>query len=80
MNPLKPLLYLTYKTTFNGLKRAVTTPKRLLYFIFFVFYYFYLINRLAFTGTNPHVEMPSQLVGTIPFPPLEVLDARLPTA
>ncbi|HEY3782057.1 MAG TPA: putative ABC exporter domain-containing protein [Fimbriimonadaceae bacterium] len=75
MNPLKPLLFLTYKTTFNGLKRAITTPKRLSYFIFFVLYYFWIINRVAFGAGTSNMNMPSQLVGKFQFPPLEVLDA-----
>ena len=74
MKALKPLLYLTYKTVFNGLKRAVTTPRRLIYFIVFVGYYFFLFIRPSLTvGTPP--AMPASVVGSVQFPPLEILDA-----
>jgi hypothetical protein len=74
MNTLKPLLYLAYRTIYNGLKRAVTTPRRLIYFLFFVGYYFLLFVRPAFTS-GATSSMPAEFVGKFDFPPLQVLDA-----
>lgn len=74
MKAMKPLLYLTYRTILNGLKRAVTTPKRLLYFIFFVGYYFVLFIRPALTSSTAP-RLPDSVAGKLSFPPLEILDA-----
>jgi len=70
---LKPLLYLTYKTVFNGLKRALTTPRRLISFIAFVAYYFFLFIR-PYIYSNAPTPMPGSVVGAFQFPPLDILD------
>jgi len=76
MNPLKPLLFLTFRTTINGLKRAVTSPTRVLYVLFFFGYYAFLINRTALVvGGATHVGVPSSMRGRLNFPPLEAVDA-----
>lgn len=76
MNPARPLLFLTYKTVWNGLKRAFTTPRRLITVIFAVSYYFFIFIRPALgpSGGMPMRGMPN---GTpqFDFPPMQVIDA-----
>src|SRR4051794_31559313 len=76
MKQLKPLLYLTCRTVVNGVRRAVTSPKRLVYFLFFLSYYFFIFIRPTFTPSRfERIGAPTGVVGTLPFPPLEVIDA-----
>lgn len=76
MNPIRPLLFLTFRTVVNGLKRALTTPRRLFTLIFFVGYYFFLFIRPAL---GPAGGMPMRGIGRnvplLDFPPLQVIDA-----
>lgn len=76
MNPLKPLLFLTFRTTLNGLKRSLTSPSRVLYVLFFFAYYVFLINRFALIIAGPsYVRVPESLKAKLAFPPLDVVDA-----
>lgn len=70
---LRPLLFLTYKSLINGLKRSVTSPKRLVTTLAIILYYFWwfirplMTSRASFGGVEG--------VGKYPFPPLQILDA-----
>lgn len=76
MNPARPLLFLTYKTVLNGLKRAFTTPRRLITVIFAVGYYFFFFIRPALGpgGGMPMRGFPGGS-GQLDFPPMQVIDA-----
>ncbi len=74
MNPIRPLLFLTFRSVANGLKRALTTPRRLITLIAFIGYYFFLFIRPALMSS---ATMP---VGATPrwqldFPPLAAIDS-----
>lgn len=75
MSQLKPLLFLTYRSLWNGLKRAATTPRRLLSFLAVLGYYFLVMVRPALVAATPQPEFPSRFVGIWQFPALSVLDA-----
>ncbi len=69
MNDVRPLGYLLSRTIVNGVKRAVTSPKRLIALVAFGLYYWQLIlGRLGgssrgvreFPGGAPHFTLPSQ--------------------
>jgi hypothetical protein len=71
---MKALLFLTLRTLVNSVKRALTSPKRLLGLLFFGAYYFFLFVR-PFDGRPRGPEL---AMGTrIQFPPLEVLEAAI---
>jgi hypothetical protein len=76
MNPARPLLFLTCKTVWNGLKRAFTTPRRLITVIFAVGYYFFIFIRPALgpSGGMPMRGLP-QGTPQLDFPPMQVIDA-----
>lgn len=74
MNQARPLLFLTYRSFVNGLKRALTSPRRLITLIFFSGYYFMIFIRPALMPRRMG-PMPSNLVGTVQFPAFEVIDA-----
>lgn len=73
MNRAKPLLFLTYRTIFNGLKRALTTPRRLISVVLIVAYYFLIFVRPALGSSSQGPQLPP---GTtmFDFPPLAVID------
>lgn len=74
MSPYKPLLFLTVRTLVNGVKRALTTPRRLISFLAFIGYYFLVFMRPAFMPSRA----PALPMGTTPqwdLPPMVVLDA-----
>lgn len=71
---MKPLLFLSLRSFKNGLRRALTSPKRLIGLVFFFGYYLW-IARFAFGG--PQREMPEFASLGIPFPALPVVDALL---
>lgn len=73
MNPLKPLLFLTARSLVNGVKRALTTPRRLISFIIFVGYYFFIFVRPAFSGKRS-VALPNEVSGQFELPPIAVID------
>lgn len=73
MNHVKPLLFLTSRTIFNGLKRALTTPRRLISVVLVVAYYFFIFVRPAMGSSAPQGPMPAGST-TFDFPPLAVID------
>ncbi len=72
MNGLKPLLYLTYRSLFNSVKRGLTTPRRLIATVFLLGYYFLVFMRPAMNGPS---RLPSSAVGQLALPPLDVIQA-----
>lgn len=72
MNPLRPLLFLTVRTLFNGVRRALSTPRRLITLIALVAYYFFIFIRPAL---GPIAATPPGMSPRLQFPPLEVIDA-----
>ncbi len=42
---MQPLIYLTLKSFFNGVKRAISSPRRILGTLFFFGYYFFILFR-----------------------------------
>ncbi len=74
MSPVRPLLFLTFRTLLNGLKRAFTTPRRLISLVVFLAYYFFMFIKPALGPTKNSVVLPP---GTtqLDFPPMQVIDA-----
>jgi hypothetical protein len=68
---LKALLFLTTRSIKNGLRRAITTPRRLISIVIFVAYYYWLFMRPAAGATASASLRNVQLSA----PPLEVLQA-----
>jgi hypothetical protein len=73
MKHAKPLLYLTFKSFVNSMRRALTSPKRLISLLFFIGYYFMLFIRPALTP-KMGASLPPNLMGRFSFPPLQMLD------
>lgn len=73
MNSLRPLLFLSTRSLFNTLRRAITSPRRLIVVGAMVLYYFTIFIRPALIPSQSPNLPPG--VGQIPFPPLEILDA-----
>lgn len=74
MSHVKPLLFLTSRTIFNGLKRALTTPRRLISVVLVVAYYFLIFVRPAMgRSVSQGPELPPG-TRTFDFPPLAVID------
>jgi hypothetical protein len=73
---MKPLLFLTYRSLINGLRRALTSPKRLLSLVFVVGYYFMFIIR-PWIASKQTLGVPAQFAGKLDFPPLTAIDAAL---
>lgn len=76
MNPAKPLLFLTFRSIWNGLKRAFTTPRRLISLILVLAYYFFIFVRPALGpgGADRVGTMPPGVTPALDFPPLAVID------
>lgn len=75
MNPAKPLLFLTFRSVWNGLKRALTTPRRLISLVLVIAYYFLIFIRPALApSTNQAAPLPPGVNTTFDFPPLAVID------
>lgn len=72
MNPAKPLLYLTFRSLVNGVKRALLTPRRLLTLIFVVGYYFLVFILPSFNRRGSSADIPTG--SRLEFPPLEMID------
>ena len=66
---------MSYRTFANGVKRAVTTPKRVIYIVFFFGYYFMIFIRPTFTPSASNLQISRGLLGRLPFPPLDVIDS-----
>lgn len=74
MKAARPLLFLTYRTIVNGLRRALTTPRRLISLVLFLGYYFLIFIRPAFTSkSDSSIALPSG-VDQLDFPPLQIID------
>ncbi len=69
---MKPLLYLYSRTIWNGVKRAFSSPRRLIGILVFVLYNLWWLPRLAFGGSNAEAfsQMPK-----FQLPPMAVIDA-----
>jgi len=74
MNPIRPLLFLTFRSVANGLKRALTTPRRLFTLIAFIGYYFFLFIRPALMS-NARMPMGAAPRWQLDFPAATALDA-----
>ncbi|MBI5708412.1 MAG: hypothetical protein HZC36_15625 [Armatimonadetes bacterium] len=74
---MKPLLFLTYRSFLNGIKRALGSPTRLIGLLFFIGYYFMMFMRPALTGSGKleRAMRYPMAAGPLEFPPLQVLDA-----
>lgn len=70
---MKPLIYLLVRSFVNGVKRAVSSPRRLIGLLFFLGYYA-LIFRPAWSGRGP--SKPADL-GRFDFPPIALIDATV---
>jgi hypothetical protein len=88
MNDVRPLAYLLTRSIFNGVKRAVTSPKRLIALTFFALYYYQILLRpfsSSHTPALPHgapqVNLPgSNMVDAIVFGLVGVLSILLMTS
>lgn len=69
---LRPLLFLTFRQFVNGLKRALTSPRRLISLLVFLGYYFVFFIRPALVGSAGKFDLPG---GNIEFPPLQIVEA-----
>lgn len=76
MNPIKPLLFLTTRSLVNGVKRALTTPRRLISLLIAVGYYFMFFIRPAFQGQSRGFTPPN-LPSQMEFPPLQTISAAI---
>lgn len=72
MKALKPLLFLLSRTIFNGFKRALTTPRRLISLIIFIGYYFLIFIRPALAPSE--VPMP-EVADKLTFPAIGAIQA-----
>src|SRR5690242_5354621 len=72
---MRPLFFLTSRTFVNGLRRSLTSPKRLITTLVIISYYFYWFVRPFMTSSVGfgHNHMPNQ--GPLEFPRLELLDS-----
>lgn len=68
---MRPLLYLTWRSFANGVRRALTSPRRLIGLLAFGAYYFMFFIR-GFDNGRPRAFGPS---AGLSFPPLQVLEA-----
>lgn len=70
---MKPLIFLTCRTLVNGIRRALTSPQRLIGLLAFVGWYFMIFLNPG--RSNRDFELPEQAVGAIEFPPMAAIDA-----
>jgi hypothetical protein len=71
---MKPLWFLTYKTFLNGVKRALSSPRRLIGLLFFVGYYFMFFIRPALFSDR-RMPLPGRLETSFELPPMQVIEA-----
>src|SRR5438045_3141730 len=69
---MRPLVFLTYRSFLNGIKRALTSGKRLIGLLFFISYYVWLVFR-PLGGSREFESTPMPMHLTVP--PLSSLDA-----
>src|SRR6476646_3903349 len=71
---MRPLLYLTFRSVSNGLKRSLTSPRRLIGLIFAISYYVFVFIRPMGTGfSGRQSDLPFDF--RFDLPPLHVLQA-----
>lgn len=58
MSSVRPLVFLTLRTVVNGVRRAVTSPKRIIGLAFFCLYYWNLFLRPFSPSRPPTVALP----------------------
>ncbi len=88
MNDVRPLAYLLTRSIFNGVKRAVTSPKRLIALTFFALYYYQILLRPFSSSPSatlppgaPHLELPANnMVDAIVFGMVGILSMLLMTS
>jgi len=69
---MKPLLFLTYKSIINGVKRAVTSPKRITGLILIVAYYFWIFIRPALVSSRqPNMDKLTAQFGQFSIPAVD---------
>ncbi|CAN5364860.1 hypothetical protein BH11ARM1_BH11ARM1_15510 [soil metagenome] len=61
---MKPLLFLSYRSTVNGIRRAVTSPQRLIGLIFVLLYYFQFIFRSVIAPPSDPGKFPNGFTPT----------------
>lgn len=66
------LLFLTTRSIKNGIRRALTTPRRLVSLVIFCAYYYWLFIRPSMSGRNPFMAAQQ---GQLPAPAIDVLHA-----
>ncbi|MCX7799970.1 MAG: putative ABC exporter domain-containing protein [Fimbriimonadales bacterium] len=73
MKALRPLLFLTFRTLVNGVRRALTSPRRLIGLLFLLSYYFWFFIRPGLgrgaAPTGPGLQLD--------FPALDLVEAVL---
>ncbi|MBV6490397.1 MAG: hypothetical protein CNCCGFBP_00853 [Fimbriimonadaceae bacterium] len=76
---MKPLLYLSYKTAYNGVMRALGSPTRLIGILFLVGYYFMWFVRPVLYGNSGRSwdKLQSSTLPKFEFPPIAVIDAAV---
>lgn len=76
---MRALIYLWAHSFYNGIKRAITSPRRLIGLIFFLGYYYLLIIRPVTTGQSPSGRRLRGNLGAelanMHFPAVPVLDS-----
>ncbi|MCB8933188.1 MAG: putative ABC exporter domain-containing protein [Fimbriimonadaceae bacterium] len=70
---MRPLVYLTVRSLINGVRRALTSPQRLIGLLAFVGWYFLIFLNPA--RSDREIRLPEQAVGSIEFPPMAAVDA-----
>ncbi len=70
---MKPLIFLYVRSIINGIKRAVSSSRRLIGLLFFFGYYLWIF-RPFWRGDSRATALPPDIFGT-EFPPLQVIDA-----
>lgn len=71
---MRPLIFLTVRSTLNGLRRALTSPQRLISILFFVGWYFLWFVSPALKP-NREMHLPPEAVGRLDFPPMAAIEA-----
>lgn len=71
---MKALVFLTLRSFLNSVKRALTSPKRLLGLLFFGLYYAMIFRPAMRTSQSPDL-VPAQARGQVEFPPMDLVDA-----
>ena len=72
---MHPLLFLSLRSTINGVRRALTSPKRLIGLVFVLLYYFNFVGRAFLrTGATP----PTGNLGTkLSIPSIDIIEAAV---